>query len=68
MNRRDVMNLAEWIYDLRPHIAAYKERPDLLLELAAASLMHRLRISHPTLHAEAEDAFWEAVRFGPANE
>lgn len=65
MNSRDVGNLAEWIYDLRPHVKAYKDQPDLLIELAAASLMHRLRRMHPELHKDSEEEFWAIVRFGP---
>ena len=65
MNSHDVSSLAEWIYDLRPHIKAYKDSPDLLIELAAASLMHRLRSHHPDLHSQCEDSFWETVKYGP---
>ena len=65
MNQKDINLLAEWIYDLRPHVKAYKDSPDLLIDLAASSLMHRLRHYRPELHANSEDSFWSIVKYGP---
>lgn len=64
MNRREVINLAEWIYDAKPTLRAYADK-DLAIQLLAASLMHRIRNWNKDLHRECEDDFWETVNHGP---
>lgn len=71
VNREDVIVLADWLYDQRPAVRAYKETPDLMMELLINSLAFRLRRHLSDRSSERWlDEFREHVEYGPwdANE
>ena len=65
MKLNDIRLLGDWIYHLRPLIKAYQGNPDLMVDLIAGSLMHRIKNSNPDLHGDAQEEFWGLARMGP---